>query len=125
MFIKQPFDEFLELQYERIDDHNIKVILPVKPLYLNSLGVVHGGIISSLADVAMSNVYSKGNATGIQQLVTIDLKTSFLSPAKGENLVATAFYSKQGKTIIHGECQIWNDKEKLVAKSNGIFYLLD
>jgi uncharacterized protein (TIGR00369 family) len=124
MFIKQPFDEFLELQYERIDDNQIKVTLPVKPLYLNSLGVVHGGIISSLADVAMSNVYSEGNENGVQQLVTIDLKTSFLSPAKGEYLVARAFYSKQGKTIIHGECQIWNDQEKLVAKSNGIFYLL-
>jgi uncharacterized protein (TIGR00369 family) len=125
MFIKQPFDEFLELQYERISNQQIKVKLPVKPLYLNSLGVVHGGIISSLADVAMCNVYSQVNGNGVQKIVTIDLKTSFLSPAKGETLIADATFVKQGKTIIHGECQIWNDQEKLVAKSTGIFYLLD
>lgn len=125
MFIKQPFDEFLELQYERISNNHIKVTLPVKPLYLNSLGVVHGGIISSIADIAMCNVYSQVNDNGVQKLVTVELNTSFLSPAKGEFLIADATFVKQGKTIIHGECQIWNDKEKLVAKSNGIFYLLD
>jgi uncharacterized protein (TIGR00369 family) len=124
MFIKQPFDQFLELKYERINDQKIKVTLPVKPLFLNSLGVVHGGIISSLADVAMCNVYSEVNESGVQQIVTIDLKTSFLSPAKGDFLIAEAFYVKQGKTIIHGDCHIYNDQEKMVAKSSGIFYLL-
>jgi uncharacterized protein (TIGR00369 family) len=125
MFIKQPFDEFLELQYERINNKQMRVSLPIKPLFLNSLGVVHGGIISSLADVAMCNVYSQVNDNGVQKIVTVDLNMSFLSPARGEFLIADATFVKQGKTIIHGECQIWNDQEKLVAKSKGIFYLLE
>ncbi len=53
MFIQQPFDEFLRFNYERVSDTSLKVILPIQPLFLNSAGVVHGGVISSLTDVAM------------------------------------------------------------------------
>jgi uncharacterized protein (TIGR00369 family) len=122
MFIKQPFDEFLGLQYERINENQIKIYLPLKPLFLNSLGVVHGGIISSLADVAMCNV-PEGDASGIQTVVTVDLKVSFLSPAKGEFLLADARIFKKGKSLIHSECLIYNDQNTLVAKAHGIFYV--
>ncbi|SFJ76929.1 PaaI family thioesterase [Thermoflavimicrobium dichotomicum] len=120
MFIKQPFDEFLGLQYERISDNQIKIYLPLKPLYLNSLGVVHGGIISSLADVAMCNV-PEADPSGVQTAVTVDLKVSFLSPAKGEFLLADARVFKKGKRLIHAECLIYNDQNTLVAKANGIY----
>lgn len=123
MFIKQPFDEFLGLQYKRINDDQIKVFLPLRPLFLNSLGVVHGGIISSLADVAMCNV-PEVDARGVQTVVTVDLKVSFLRPARGEFLQADARVIKKGKSLIHSECLIYNDQNTLVAKANGILYVI-
>jgi acyl-CoA thioesterase len=123
MFIKQPFDEFLGLQYKRINEDQIKVYLPLQPLFLNSLGVVHGGIISSLADVAMCNV-PEVDARGVQTVVTVDLKISFLSPARGEFLLADARIIKKGKNLIHSECMIYNDQNTLVAKANGILYVI-
>jgi uncharacterized protein (TIGR00369 family) len=123
MFIKQPFDEFLGLQYERINENQIRIYLPLQPLFLNSLGVVHGGIISSLADVAMCNV-PEGDTRGVQKVVTVDLKVSFLNPAKGEFLLADARIFKKGKNLIHSECLIYDDQNKLVAKANGILYAI-
>ena len=32
MFVPQPFDEFLEVKYERISDTSVKVTLPIKPV---------------------------------------------------------------------------------------------
>jgi uncharacterized protein (TIGR00369 family) len=122
MFIKQPFDEFLGLQYERVDENQVKITMPIQPLFLNSLGVVHGGIISSLADVAMCNV-PEVDASGVQTVVTVDLNVSFLSPAKGDFLLADARICKKGKTLIHAECLIYNDQHALVAKANGILYV--
>jgi uncharacterized protein (TIGR00369 family) len=122
MFIKQPFDEFLGLRYERCNENRIKIYMPVQPLFLNSIGVVHGGIISSLADVAMCNV-PESDASGVQSVVTVDLKVSFLSPAKGEYLLADASVYKKGKTLIHSECLIYNDQNTLVAKASGILYV--
>lgn len=55
MFIQQPFDEFLGLQYERLNETTVKVTMPIQPLLVNSVGVVHGGIISSISNVAICN----------------------------------------------------------------------
>ncbi|WCK55672.1 PaaI family thioesterase [Aneurinibacillus sp. Ricciae_BoGa-3] len=121
LFIKQPFDEFMALQYERITENQVHIYLPVKPLFLNSLGVVHGGIISSLADVAMCNV-PEGDGSGVQTVVTVDLKVSFLRAAIGEYLVAHATTVKEGKNLVHAECQIFNDQQVLVAKASAILF---
>jgi uncharacterized protein (TIGR00369 family) len=121
MFIKQPFDEFLGFEYKKIDDHHLQIRLPIKDLFVNSAGVVHGGVISSLADVAMSNLIS-ANENGIQQALTVDLTVSFLRPAAGSYLIANAQIEKQGKTLIHADCSIFNDKQELVAKSKAILF---
>lgn len=121
MFIKQPFDEFLGLKYKKLDDHNLQIILPVQNLFINSAGVIHGGIISSLADVALSNLLP-ANEDGIQQAVTVDLNVSFLKPATGTYLMAIAKMEKQGRTLIHTECSIYNDKQEIVAKSKAILF---
>jgi acyl-CoA thioesterase len=121
MFIKQPFDEFLGFEYKRVDDNNLQLRLPVQDLIVNSAGVVHGGVISSLADVAMSNLIP-ANENGIQRILTVDLNVSFLKPATGSYLIANARIEKQGKTLIHTECLIFNDKQELVAKSKAILF---
>lgn len=121
MYIQQPFDQFLGLEYKKLDDHHIQIKLPVQDLFINSLGVIHGGIISSLADIAMANLGST-NEHGIQKAVTVDLNVSFLKPATGAFLMADAQIVKQGRNIIHAECSILNDKEEMVAKSKAILF---
>ena len=121
MFIKQPFDEFLKLEYKKIDDENVQIKLPVQDLFINSAGVIHGGIISSLADVAVSNLIP-ADADGVQQAVTVDLNVSFLKPATGTYLLAKAKMEKQGRTLLHTECSIYNDQQQLVAKSKAILF---
>ncbi|HWI54090.1 MAG TPA: PaaI family thioesterase [Desulfobacteria bacterium] len=118
-FIKQPFDEFLGFEYER-NNNIIEVSLKIKDLYINSTGVVHGGVISSLADVAMSNLIP-ADKEGVQEIVTVDLKVSFLKPAEGKSLLAKAWAVKTGRKLVFAECKIYNDKEELVALSNGIY----
>lgn len=121
VFIKQSFDEFLGLEYERVDKNHIKVTLPIKPLYINSVGVVHGGIISSLADVAMCNVIEPDENL-MQTVVTADLNVTFLKGAKGEYLVAHAHFFKEGRTLTHGECTIFDDQGNVVAKAKTILF---
>ena len=121
MFIKQPFDEFLKLEYKKIDDENVPIRLPVQDPFINSAGVIHGGIISSLADVAVSNLIP-ADADGVQQAVTVDLNVSFLKPATGTYLLAKAKMEKKGRTLLHTECSIYNDQQELVAKSKAILF---
>jgi len=120
LFIQQPFDEFLKFQYERINETSLKVTLPIQPLFLNTVGVVHGGIISSLADVAMCNTFEV-DENKRQTVVTVDLKMTFIKKAMGEVLIANAYIIKKGRTLSHADCLIYDDKNNLVAKATGIF----
>lgn len=120
-FIRQPFDEFLGFDYERVDDRTVQVTLPIKPLYVNSVGVVHGGIISSLVDVAMSNLVDTEG--GVQRAVTVDLHTTFLQGATGTKLVARARTVKQGRRMMYAECTVDDDKGQHVARAIGSFFM--
>lgn len=121
MFLKQPFDEFLRFQYDRISENQVVVTLPIQPLFINSVGVVHGGIISTLADVAMCNIVEPGEDSK-QQIVTIDLNVSFIKGAIGEYLKADAKADKIGRSFVHTKCNIFDDKDNLVAIAKGIYY---
>jgi uncharacterized protein (TIGR00369 family) len=118
--IKNVFDEFLNFKYERVSDTNMMVTLPVQPLFINTTGGIHGGIICTLADVAMSNIFEP-DETGRQAIVTVDLKTTFIKAAKGEYLIADAKLIKKGRTLNHVDCYIYDDKNVLVSKATGIF----
>lgn len=120
MFLKQPFDEFLGLQYERMNEAEVKLTLPVQPLFINTLGVVHGGIISSLADIAMGNIFEVA-ANSTQTIMTVDLKVTYLKAAKGEYILAHAKLVKKGNMLSHVDCFIYDDNQNLVAKAYGIF----
>ncbi|WP_255472948.1 PaaI family thioesterase [Planomicrobium sp. CPCC 101079] len=93
-FIRQPFDEFLEMKYERTTENSVKVTLPVNPLFVNSIGVIRGGIISALADVALFNTVVP-DTKGKQTVVTVDLSVTFLKAAKSDFLTAAHIRSRK------------------------------
>jgi uncharacterized protein (TIGR00369 family) len=120
MFLQQSFDTFLNLQYERVSENHVKVTLPLQPLFVNSVGVVHGGIISSLADIAMCNTFEVDDSNR-QTVVTVDLKMTFIKGARGAYLTADAHLVKRGRTLSHADCLIYDDQCNLVVKATGIF----
>lgn len=121
MFIRQSFDESLEMQYERIAENSVKITLPIKPLFINSAGVVHGGIISTLADVALCNTVAP-DENGKQKVVTVELNVTFLKGAKSEFLTARAFAVKEGRSLTHADCIIHDDKDNVIAKARAILF---
>ena len=118
--IENAFDDLLKCEYERISETNLKVTLPIQPLFINSIGGVHGGIICSLADIAVGNTFEV-DENNRQTVVTVDLKTTFTKAAKGRFLTADARVVKKGRTLNHIDCFIYDENNNLVAKANGIF----
>lgn len=119
--IQQPFDEFMGFEYERVSPTRMNVRLPLQALHINSLGVVHGGVISTLADVAMSNLIEADE--GVQRAMTVDLHITFLQPARGGLLLAEAGITKQGRTMLYADCSIYDDEWQLVARATGTFIM--
>jgi len=110
--------------YELVEsDNKEKAILKVKLSEegINPYGVAHGGLIFGLGDTAMGLVAMN---TG-RSAVTLNSTINYLKPAIGEYLFAKAELIKNGKTTCYLRCDLYNDKDVLVATMDGNYYFID
>jgi acyl-CoA thioesterase len=81
--------------------------------HTNALGIVHGGLIFSLADAAF------GAAEHLLEnpFVAMEMHTRFLRPAKeGQTLTATASQIHHGRLTSCYEVEVRDEKDRLIAK---------
>lgn len=88
---------------------------------LNPYGVAHGGLVFGLGDTAMG-VLAK--TTG-RSAVTLNSTINYLKPAIGNAIFAKAELVKNGKNTCYLRCDIYNDKDVLVATMDGNYYFID
>ena len=88
---------------------------------LNPYGIAHGGFIFGLGDTAMGVL---ARTTG-RKAVTLSSNISYLKPSTGEYLIAKSEMIKNGKTTCFLRCNIYNDKDVLVATMDGNYYYID
>ncbi|MFP4226199.1 MAG: PaaI family thioesterase [Desulfobacterales bacterium] len=87
--------------------------------HLNSSGTVQGGILCSLADVAMGTAVFTKIEKG-DRFTTTNLNAMFYQPATSGKLLAAARVVYPGKTLMHTECDITADG-RMVAKMSATF----
>lgn len=118
---KNRFNHYLGIKIERVDESGCTAVLPIRPELFNSIeGVVHGGVTSTLADVAMGHGAAP-HVDGVQQCVTVESKVQYLAPAKGSLLIAESKVLKRGRTLIVMEARITTDDGVLVAFATGTY----
>jgi len=118
--IRNRFNDYLGIELIHRDEKGCKVALKIRPELYNSIdGVVHGGVTSTLADVAMGHGAAP-HVDGVQQCVTVESKIQYLYPARGELLEAQAYVLKSGRSLIIMEARVSCDG-KLVAVATGTY----
>ena len=87
----------------------------------NHSGVVHGGMISTLADSAMGRSL-RTLRPGVVRAMSFDLKLNFINAAKvGETLRATAHVIHAGRRTAVAECRVEGSDARLVATASATF----
>jgi uncharacterized protein (TIGR00369 family) len=121
-FSDVPCNRFFELELlSRRDDH-AEIRMPVKVAYVQEKGVIHGGIITTLADTAAVYAINPDLPPG-KTMTSIELKVNFLRPAAadGSPLLARADVIKRGQRVAVCRVDVLQS-EKAVA--TGIFTYL-
>ena len=121
-FRKSPVTDPWEPLYSRRDGDIFCLGLRIAKSHCNARGMLHGGVISALADNALgiSCVLQAENMSAL----TINLSTDFLSTAnQGEWLEVRAEPSKVGRTIAFAGAEILS-KDTLIARASGIFKMI-
>ena len=121
-FNSQAYCKLLGIEIINIGEDIARLSLHINQNQLNQNGVVHGGIISSLADSAAAVVLLSNIETG-KNTSTIELKINFLRPVKSNNLFADAKIIHKGSRIAVVDIDIKNRAEQLIAKCLATFMI--
>jgi len=119
-----PFIKELGVEFLSAGDGRSLVALNLEPWHLNSWSVAHGGVLMSLLDVAMAVAGRSLNANAGGG-VTVEMKTSFLQPAKaGSRLLVSGHAFHRSTTMAFCEGEARDTDDRLIAKSMGTFKYL-
>ncbi len=119
-FRQSPLTDPWEPLFSKVTDAAVILGLHVRPAHTNSRGLVHGGLISALADNAM------GLSCGLKmpegtRLVTASLSVDFLGMAgTGQWLTVETEFVKPGRTLSFAQCFVKADG-KPIARANATF----
>src|SRR5438132_12566839 len=87
------------------------------PQHANPMGTLHGGVLCDLADAAMGMAYAS-SLDASETFTTLELKINFLKPVWTGRLVATGRVVKGGHAVGLVECDVHDDKDRLVARAS-------
>jgi len=85
--------------------------------HTNPMGTVHGGVLCDVADAAMGIAYAATLEAG-ESFATLELKINFLKPVWSGRLTAMGRVVKNGHTVGLVECDVHDDKDRLVARAS-------
>jgi len=122
-FRKSPFTDPWEPLYSRKTEKAVMIGLRLAKPHTNSRGLIHGGLIASLADNAMG--YSCAQAMGwTASLLTVSLAVDYIGTARiGQWLAVECDVIKTGSTICFAQSLIKAD-DTAIARANGTFRML-
>ncbi|MFN7054275.1 PaaI family thioesterase [Hyphomonas sp.] len=127
-FRKSRFTDPWEPLYSRATEREVAIGLILSEAHCNSRGLVHGGLIASLADNAMglscvAALQSEGRAAPAG-LVTVTLNTDCIAAARlGQWLVTDTHFVKTGGTLCFASGLVRAD-DVPVARVSGTFRVL-
>lgn len=121
---RSPLTEPWEPLYSKRTADAVIIGLRLAVAHTNSRGIVHGGLITTLADNAMGMSCAVKMPTGPQRLVTVNLGIDFLGSANiGQWLQVETDFVKLGGSICFAQCFVTADGEPC-ARANGTFKII-
>ncbi len=124
-FNKVPVHRFLGLRMTSGSPEEVIVEMDVSSEQTQETGVVHGGLLSSLADASAANLFQPYVP---DHLITtsIEFKMNFIRPVLADlgTLIARATVLRRGRKVAIAEVEI-SQTEKMVAKGLFTFLFVD
>ncbi len=117
-----PFNVHLGIEVEAVHDDGITIVCDLREEFRNGHGVLHGGLIATLADVAVGVALKARISPKVA--TTIDLKLNFLKPAVDGKLHARCYLARVGRTLATGRVDLTDDSENLIAIAIASYMIL-
>lgn len=120
-FASAPFMADLGVEPTAVAQGRVTTELVLQPKHLQHTGVVHAGVIASLADHSMGAAAQTMAPDG-HWILTAEFKVNLLRGATGERLVCEATVVKPGRQLSFTEADVWaidGDTRTHVVRASG------
>lgn len=135
MFERIPFNQALGIELDEISTSRVVMHLSMKPELVGNFvhGILHGGVIASLLDVAggataMLGVFDRHRhlteherATRLARLGTIDLRIDYLRPGVGSHFELHAHVLRLGSRVASTRMEFLGPDGRLMATGAGAY----
>lgn len=115
----RQFSKRIGLEMEAMEDGYSRGSLEATGQLQNPFGVVHGGVLYSMADTGMGAALYPGLGVD-ERCATIEIKISYMDAVTDGRLVCETDVVKRGRRVAYLESTITND-DTLVAQATGSF----
>jgi uncharacterized protein (TIGR00369 family) len=112
-----PIARLIGFTLAEVEPGRAVIALDADGRHANPMGTLHGGVLCDVADAAMGMAYAATLDEG-ETFTTLELKINFLKPVRTGRLVATGRVVKGGRSVGLVECDVVDDKERLVARAS-------
>lgn len=121
-----PFNKFLGIKVDAARRGHVRLRLPFRPEFIGDplRGALHGGVISTMADVAGGcAVWTEIHDPMKGRVSTIDLRIDYLRPGQKEALVAEANVVRQGNRVGVADVRLFHETtpDVTIATGKGVY----
>ncbi|HEX6297362.1 MAG TPA: PaaI family thioesterase [Burkholderiales bacterium] len=116
-----PFNALVGPLYRRRDDRGVSIGLRIEAKHTNSRGICHGGLLATLADLALGYaLVGQGDKTA-GSFFTVQLSIDYASPAKvGDWIESVVEIQQAGARLAFANCYLVAAGRR-IARASAIF----
>jgi uncharacterized protein (TIGR00369 family) len=121
--VPTPVAKLIGFRVGEIADGRAVATLEAGPQHANPMGTLHGGILCDIADAAMGMAFASTLAAE-ESFATVELKINFFRPVWNAQLTAEGKVVQRGKTMGYVECNVTDEKGRMIAKASSTCLVL-
>ncbi|GIP27292.1 esterase [Paenibacillus sp. J23TS9] len=120
---ENTFWDYLGCEFVSADEHEVVIALEAKEHHTNSMGIIHGGVLTSLMDQAMGMAATA--AKDQDSCVTTNINVHFTSAMKTGKLIVTARVLHMAGRSLTTEARIHNSEGTLGCLATATFRVVN
>ena len=111
---KGTYLEFLGFRLVQWKDGFARLEMPVRSEHRNTVGYLHGGVISSLLDVANAVAGSFGSS-GEYVSITVNLNCTFMAPMRADTAVVEGELVRRSSSMFFAQAKLLDPQKNLLC----------
>lgn len=115
------FYALLGMRLEELGEGTSRFVMSVESRFFNAGGVVHGGVLASIADASIAAALATLVDPEREAIATVEMKINYISPVRDGDIVCEAKIIQRGRSVAVGESSISDAGGRLLARAMATF----